>query len=75
MTTAPLAIPRKGASIDRKMVIHECEKSHLVTREWLWCALTRSTDFKNVLFYESAEAENELHETTLNKYWRNKINT
>ena len=65
----------QGASIDSKIVIHEWEKSHLVTREWLWCALTRSTDFNNVLFYESAEAENELNETTLHKYWLNKINT
>ena len=37
--------------------------------------LTRSTDCNNVLFYESAEAENELNETTLHKYWLNKINT
>ena len=64
----------QGASIDGKIVIHEWEKSHLVTREWLWCTLTRSTDFNNVLFYESAEAENELNETTLHKYWLNKIN-
>ena len=34
----------QGASIDGKIVIHEWKKSHLVTREWLWCALTRSTD-------------------------------
>ena len=64
----------QGASIDGKIVIHEWEKSHLVTREWLWCALTRSTDFNNVLFYESAEADNELNETTLHKYWLSKIN-
>ena len=38
----------QGASIDGKIFIHEWEKSHLVTREWLWCALTRSTDFNNV---------------------------
>ena len=47
----------QGASIDGKIVIYELEKSHLVSREWLWCASTRSTDFNNVLFYESAEAE------------------
>ena len=65
----------QGASIDGKIVIQEWEKSHLVTREWSWCALMRSTDFDNVLFYESAEAENELDETTFPKYWLNKINT
>ena len=63
------------ASIDGKIVIHEWEKSHLITRGWLWCALTRSTDFNNDLFYESAEEENELNETTLHKYWLNKTNT
>ena len=64
----------QGASIDGKIVIHEWEKSHLVTREWLWCALTRSTDVNNVLFYEStAEPQNELNETTLRKYLNNKI--
>ena len=69
----------QGASIEGKIVIHEWEKSHLVTREWLWCALTRSTNFKNVLFYESGEADDasmrdELNETTLHKYWLNRIN-
>ena len=64
----------QGASIDGKIVIHEWEKSHLVTREWLWCARTRSTDLHNVLFYESTEGENELNEATLHKYWLNKIN-
>ena len=59
-----------GASIEGKIVIHEWEKSQLVTREWLWCALSRSTNFKNVLFYESGEADDasmrdELNETTL----------
>ena len=76
----------QGASIDGKTVIHDWEKSHLVTRERLWCALTRSTDCNNVLFYESAEEEDtsaeaspgirdEPNETTLNKDWLNKINT
>ena len=36
----------QGASIDGQIIIHEWEKKHLVTREWIWCALTRSTDFR-----------------------------
>ena len=35
----------QGASIDGQIIIHEWEKKYLVTREWIWCALTRSTDF------------------------------
>ena len=44
----------QGASIKGKIIIHEWEKSYLVSREWIWCALTRSTDFNDVLFYEGA---------------------
>ena len=42
-----------GASINGKIILHEWNKKHLVTREWIWCALTRSTDFNDVLFYET----------------------
>ena len=57
MTTAPLEIQHQGLPLTVFKIVLECEKSHLVTREWFWCALTRSTDVNNVLFYESAEGE------------------
>ena len=40
----------QGASINGKIIIHEWNKKHLVTHEWIWCALTRSTDFNDVFF-------------------------
>ena len=42
-------------------------------REWIWCALTRSTDFNDVLFYESVIERAELSEENLNRYIDNKI--
>ena len=63
----------QGASIKGKITIHEWEKSYLVSREWIWCALTRSTDFNDVLFYEGAVNNGELNEENLHRYLNNKI--
>ena len=63
----------QGASIKGKITIHEWEKSYLVSREWLWCALTRSTDFNDVLCYEGATNNGELHEENLHRHLANKI--
>ena len=63
----------QGASIKGKITIHEWEKSYLVSREWIWCALTRSTDFNDVLFYEGATNNGELNEENLHRYLTNKI--
>ena len=63
----------QGASIKGKITIHEWEKSYLVSREWIWCALTRSTDFNDVLFYEGATNNGELNEENLHRYLNNKI--
>ena len=43
----------QGASIKGKITIHEWEKSYLVSREWIWCALTRSTDFMMFCFMKA----------------------
>ena len=49
----------QGASIDGQIIIHEWDKKHSVTREWIWCALTRSTDFNKVRFFKSLTSQNE----------------
>ena len=41
---------RQGTSISGNITIHEWQKSYLVSREWLWCAITRARDFNNVYF-------------------------
>ena len=63
----------QGSSIDGQIIIHEWDKKHLVTREWIWCALTRSTDFNKVRFFKSVTNQNELNEETLTKYIETKI--
>ena len=63
----------QGASIKGKITIHECEKSCSVTRKWIWYALTRSSDFNDVLFYEGASNNGELNEENLHRYLANKI--
>ena len=63
----------QGASIKGRITIHEWEKSYLVSREWIWCALTRSTDFNNVLFFEGKTNNSELSEENLHRYLSNKI--
>ena len=64
--------PAQGASIKGKITIHEWEKSYLVSREWIWCALTRSTDFNDVLFYEGATNNGKLNEENLHRYLTNR---
>ena len=59
--------------IDGQIIIHEWDDKHLVTCEWIWCALTRSTDFNKVSFFKSVTSRNELNEETLTKYRTNKI--
>ena len=63
----------QGASIKGRITIHEWEKSYLVSREWIWCALTGSTDFNNVLFFEGKTNNGELNEENLHRYLSNKI--
>ena len=63
----------QGASINGKITIHAWEKSYLVSREWIWCALTRSTDFNDVLFYKGATNNGALNEENLHRYLANKV--
>ena len=63
----------QGASIDGQIIIHAWEKKHLVTREWIWCALTRGTDFNKVRFFKSVASQNELNKETLAKYITTKV--
>ena len=61
----------QGASVDKSITIFEWDKSHLVSREWFYTALTRSTDINKVKFYKSDD--DFLSEENLIKYFKNKI--
>ena len=41
---------RQGTSIGGNLTIHEWNKAYLVSREWLYCSITRARDFNNVYF-------------------------
>ena len=63
----------QGASVKNNITIHEWQRSRLVTREWLYTAITRCVDLNNVSFYHNVEAEQEIVEQKLMNYFKNKI--
>ena len=62
----------QGASIKNNITIHEWQHPRF-SREFLWTALTRATDFKHVSFFQNRETEFEFREQKLHSYLRNKI--
>ena len=43
---------RQGTTIRDNKTIHDWNKDYLVSKEWLWCAVTRATDFNHVYFFQ-----------------------
>ena len=64
---------RQGTSISGNITIHEWQKSYLVSREWLWCAITRARDFNNVYFFKNENADEEMRKNLIIGYFKNKI--
>ena len=56
---------RQGASIDGNIIIHELNRTELMSKEWLYCAITRCKDFNKVYFYENKEGEDEMFKNLL----------
>ena len=42
----------QGTSIRDSITIHEWDKKYLVSKEWLWCSLTRARDLNKVYFFK-----------------------
>ena len=63
----------QGASINNNIVIHEWDKSYLVSREWIWTAYTRARDFNKVAFFKNVKAEEKMEQQLLINYLKNKI--
>ena len=63
----------QGASINNNIVIHEWDKSYLVSREWIWTAYTRARDFNKVAFFKNEKAEEKMERQLLINYLKNKI--
>ena len=64
---------RQGQSISGNITIHEWQKSYLVSREWIWCAITRARDFNNVYFFKNEKADEEMLKNLVIGYFKNKV--
>ena len=63
----------QGASLDTSITIHEWDKSHLVSREWIWTALTRCRDINKVKFFKADVDDTDLNEALVTRYLEHKI--
>ena len=64
---------RQGTTIKTNITIHEWNKDYLVTKEWLWCAVTRCSDFNNVYFFKNDKADEEMFKNLVVNYFKNKV--
>ena len=64
---------RQGASIDGNIIIHELNRTELMSKEWLYCAITRCKDFNKVYFYENKDGEDEMFRNLLLNYFKKKV--
>ena len=46
---------------------------YLVSKEWLWCAVTRATDFNNVYFFKNDKADEDMFKNLVVNYFKNKV--
>ena len=60
----------QSSSVNKSIAIHEWNKKHLVSREWIWTGLTRSRDLNKVKFYVKPEDDNDADELTEDKLIR-----
>ena len=47
---------RQGTTIRDNITIHKWNKDYLLSKEWVWCAVTRATDFNHVYFSKMIKA-------------------
>ena len=64
----------QGTSIKDSITIHEWDKTYLVSKEWLWCSLTRARDLNKVYFFKNPEYDKFMNEELIRNYFQNKIN-
>ena len=64
---------RQGTSIGGNLTIHEWNKAYLVSREWLYCSITRARDFNNVYFFKNEKADEEMQKNLVIGYFKNKV--
>jgi len=47
--------------------------NYLVSKEWLWCAVTRATDFNNVYFFKNDKTDEDMFKNLVVNYLKNKV--
>ena len=62
----------QGASVRESMTIHE-HNLPFVSREWLWCAITRCVDFKKAKFYCNPDFDKQMDKNVIMRYFKNKV--
>ena len=62
----------QGASVKGSITIHEYNLP-MASREWLWCAITRCVDFRQVRFYSNPAFDKQMDKNTIMRYFKNKI--
>ena len=63
----------QGCSIDDNVTIFDWNH-HLISREWLWTAITRARDLNRVRFYKySSNLNEEFNEKCIKKYFERKV--
>ena len=63
---------RQGASVKGSITIHEYNLP-MASREWLWCAITRCVDFRQVRFYSNPAFDKQMDKNMIMRYFKNKI--
>ena len=62
----------QGASVKGSITIHEYNLP-MASREWLWCAITRCVDFRQVRFYSNPTFDKQMDKNMIMRYFKNKI--
>ena len=64
---------RQGASISGNITIHEWNKTYLMSREWLWCSITRARDLNKVYFFKNDKCNDDMEKGLILDYFKNKV--
>ena len=62
----------QGASFKGSITIHEYDLP-IASREWLWCAITRCVDFRQVKFYKNNDYEKQMSKNMIMRYFKNNV--
>ena len=62
----------QGASVKGSITIHEYNLP-IASREWLWCAITRCVDFRQVRFFSNPTFDKQMDKNMIMRYFKNKV--